>query len=85
MAVRPPHSSITRRSGTLASGADPLQAARLANVAGSLVVQKSGTATATAAELLAELRRAPLAEPRFLPARHSAAPVVPLPARRARP
>ena len=35
------------------SGADPVEAARLANVAGSLVVQKQGTATVSAAELRA--------------------------------
>lgn len=35
----------------LGSGASPLEAAQLANVAGSLVVQKPGTATITLAEL----------------------------------
>ncbi len=45
----------------LACGADPLQAARLANVAGALVVQKPGTATASAAELRKELHRTPVA------------------------
>jgi rfaE bifunctional protein kinase chain/domain len=45
----------------LACGADPVQAARLANVAGSLVVQKPGTATVTADEMRAELLRAPVA------------------------
>lgn len=39
----------------LACKADPLQAARLANVAGALVVAKPGTATITAAELAIEL------------------------------
>ena len=37
------------------SGAAPVEAARLANVAGSLVVQKQGTATVTVAELRAAL------------------------------
>src|SRR5205814_5561819 len=46
----------------LACGADPVDAARIANVAGSLVVQKPGTATVSAAELRAELDRAPVAE-----------------------
>lgn len=41
----------------LGAGATPLEAARLANVAGSLVVQKPGTATVSAAELEAELSR----------------------------
>lgn len=39
----------------LAAGADMLSAARLANVAGALVVQKPGTATVSPAELLGEL------------------------------
>jgi rfaE bifunctional protein kinase chain/domain len=41
----------------LAAGADPVSAARLANVAGALVVQKPGTATVASAELAAELLR----------------------------
>ena len=45
----------------IASGADPIDAARLANVAGALVVQKPGTATVTAAELRKELSRASVA------------------------
>jgi D-glycero-beta-D-manno-heptose-7-phosphate kinase len=40
----------------LAVGADALLSARLANVAGALVVQKPGTATVSAGELRAELR-----------------------------
>jgi rfaE bifunctional protein kinase chain/domain len=56
----------------MACGADALQAARLANVAGSIVVQKSGTATASVEELLAELRRAPVEEPALLPLRSGA-------------
>jgi len=50
----------------IACGADPLQAARLANVAGALVVQKPGTATVTAAELRKELLRSPVAGPELL-------------------
>ncbi len=41
----------------LAAGADALAAARLANVAGGLVVQKAGTATVTREELLGEVLR----------------------------
>jgi bifunctional ADP-heptose synthase (sugar kinase/adenylyltransferase) len=41
----------------LAAGGDPVEAARLANVAGALVVRKPGTATVTREELLEELRR----------------------------
>ncbi|HEX9241966.1 MAG TPA: PfkB family carbohydrate kinase [Anaeromyxobacter sp.] len=41
----------------LAAGGDPVAAARLANVAGALVVRKPGTATVTRAELEAELLR----------------------------
>ncbi|MFL5311678.1 MAG: bifunctional heptose 7-phosphate kinase/heptose 1-phosphate adenyltransferase [Myxococcales bacterium] len=50
----------------IACGADPLQAARLANVAGSLVVQKPGTATVSAAEVRKELLRAAVAAPDLL-------------------
>jgi bifunctional ADP-heptose synthase (sugar kinase/adenylyltransferase) len=50
----------------IACGADPVQAARLANVAGSLVVQKPGTATVTTAELRKELLRAPVAQPELI-------------------
>jgi rfaE bifunctional protein kinase chain/domain len=41
----------------LAAGGDAVAAARLANVAGALVVQKPGTATVTREELAAELLR----------------------------
>jgi rfaE bifunctional protein kinase chain/domain len=44
-------------SAGLAAIGDPVAAARLANVAGALVVQKPGTATVTADELAAELLR----------------------------
>jgi bifunctional ADP-heptose synthase (sugar kinase/adenylyltransferase) len=44
-------------SAGLAAGGDPVAAARLANVAGALVVQKPGTATVTRGELAAELLR----------------------------
>jgi rfaE bifunctional protein kinase chain/domain len=50
----------------IACGADPVQAARLANVAGSLVVQKPGTATVSAGELRKELLRAAIAGPELL-------------------
>jgi D-glycero-beta-D-manno-heptose-7-phosphate kinase len=42
-------------TAALAAGADPVSAARLANVAGALVVQKPGTATVAREELAAEL------------------------------
>jgi rfaE bifunctional protein kinase chain/domain len=42
-------------SAAIAAGAGPESAARIANVAGALVVQKPGTATVTRAELLAEI------------------------------
>jgi len=45
-------------SAGIAAGADAVAAARLANVAGALVVQKPGTATVTREELAAELLRA---------------------------
>jgi bifunctional ADP-heptose synthase (sugar kinase/adenylyltransferase) len=41
-----------------AAGADPIEAAQVANVAGALKVQKSGTATVSAAELRGELELA---------------------------
>jgi rfaE bifunctional protein kinase chain/domain len=41
----------------LAAGADPVASARLANVAGALVVRKAGTATVTREELAAALLR----------------------------
>jgi rfaE bifunctional protein kinase chain/domain len=44
-------------SAGLAAGGDPVSAARLANVAGSLVVRKPGTATVSREELAAELLR----------------------------
>ncbi|MGZ6142607.1 MAG: bifunctional heptose 7-phosphate kinase/heptose 1-phosphate adenyltransferase, partial [Myxococcales bacterium] len=50
----------------IAAGADPVQAMRLANVAGSLKVQKAGTATVSAEELRAELRRVTVAQPTLL-------------------
>lgn len=50
----------------LAAGADALQAARLANVAGALKVQKTGTATVALDELRAELRRTKVAQPELL-------------------
>jgi D-glycero-beta-D-manno-heptose-7-phosphate kinase len=44
-------------SAGLAAGGDPVAAARLANIAGALVVQKPGTATVSRDELAAELLR----------------------------
>jgi bifunctional ADP-heptose synthase (sugar kinase/adenylyltransferase) len=44
-------------SAAVAAGADAETAARIANVAGALVVQKPGTATVTRGELLAEMAR----------------------------
>lgn len=44
-------------SAALAAGGDPVAAARLANVAGALVVQKPGTAVVTRQELARELAR----------------------------
>lgn len=44
-------------SAGLAAGGDPIAAARLANVAGALVVRKPGTATVTRDELAGELLR----------------------------
>jgi rfaE bifunctional protein kinase chain/domain len=41
----------------LASGASPLEAAHIANIAGGLVVMKRGTATVSRAELLEAIRR----------------------------
>jgi rfaE bifunctional protein kinase chain/domain len=41
----------------LASGASPLEAAHIANIAGGLVVMKRGTATVSKAELLEAIRR----------------------------
>jgi rfaE bifunctional protein kinase chain/domain len=41
----------------LASGAPPLEAAHIANIAGGLVVMKRGTATVTRAELLVAIHR----------------------------
>jgi bifunctional ADP-heptose synthase (sugar kinase/adenylyltransferase) len=42
----------------LASGASALEAAHIANIAGSLVVMKRGTATVSREELLEAIRRA---------------------------
>jgi len=43
-------------AAAIASGADGVQAMRLANVAAALVVQKAGTATVTREEILGEIR-----------------------------
>jgi rfaE bifunctional protein kinase chain/domain len=52
----------------LAAGADPVQAMRLANVAGSLKVQKPGTAVVSLNELRSELERVNVAKPELLAA-----------------
>ena len=57
----------------LACGADPIDAARIANVAGSLVVQKPGTATVAAAELRTELQRGPVAQAQLVEERQEPA------------
>jgi rfaE bifunctional protein kinase chain/domain len=49
-----------------AAGAEPIEAMRLANVGGALVVQKPGTATLSLDELRRELRRSPPAEATLL-------------------
>jgi rfaE bifunctional protein kinase chain/domain len=64
----------------MACGGGALSAARLANVAGALVVLKSGTASLTADELRHELRNRPVAEAELLER-----PGMPAAARRARP
>lgn len=50
-------------TAAVAAGADPLQAMRLANVAGALKVLKPGTVPVSARELRAELARSPVAQP----------------------
>jgi rfaE bifunctional protein kinase chain/domain len=59
---------MAANTAALAVGAEPIAAARLANVAGALVVQKPGTATVTIAELRRELSRAEIAHPELLDA-----------------
>ena len=59
---------IATATVALAAGADPTQAARIANVAGALVVLKPGTATVSPAELLRELGRNDVAQPQLLQA-----------------
>jgi len=60
---------IAAVTASVAAGADPLQAARIANVAGSLVVQKPGTATVSPAELHRELSRSEVAKGEALESR----------------
>ncbi len=50
----------------IASGADPVAAMRLANVAGGLKIQKQGPASVSRDELRAELERVPVAQPTLL-------------------
>ncbi len=47
----------------VAAGGDPVEAMRIANVAGALKVQKSGTAPVSADELRTELKRTRVAQP----------------------
>jgi rfaE bifunctional protein kinase chain/domain len=53
-------------TAAMAAGGDPVQAMRIANVAGSLKVQKPGTVPVSAAELRLELKRAEVAQPTLL-------------------
>lgn len=53
-------------TAAVAAGGDPVQAMRIANVAGSLKVQKPGTVPVSAAELRLELKRAEVAQPTLL-------------------
>ena len=50
-------------AAAIAAGGDPIQAMRIANVAGALKVQKPGTVPVFAAEIEAELARAEVAQP----------------------
>jgi rfaE bifunctional protein kinase chain/domain len=53
-------------TAAVAAGGDPVQAMRIANVAGALKVQKPGTVPVSAEELEAELERAEVAQPTLL-------------------
>jgi rfaE bifunctional protein kinase chain/domain len=53
-------------TAAVAAGGDPVQAMRIANVAGALKVQKPGTVPVSAEELKAELERAEVAQPTVL-------------------
>ena len=57
---------IAAATAAVAAGADPVQAMRIANVAGALKVLKPGTVPVSAAELRAELKRAEVAQPTVL-------------------
>ena len=50
-------------TAAIATGADPVQAMRIANVAGALKVQKPGTFAVSSEELKAELKRSEVAQP----------------------
>ena len=54
---------LAASTAAMAAGGDPVQAMRIANVAGALKVQKPGTVPVSAAELAAELKRAEVAHP----------------------
>ena len=53
---------IAAATAAVAAGGDPVQAMRIANVAGALKVLKPGTVPVSAAELRAELKRAEVAQ-----------------------
>jgi D-glycero-beta-D-manno-heptose-7-phosphate kinase len=53
-------------TAAIAAGGDPVQAMRIANVAGALKVQKSGTVPVSAEEVKAELKRAEVAHPTLM-------------------
>ncbi|MFL5440591.1 MAG: bifunctional heptose 7-phosphate kinase/heptose 1-phosphate adenyltransferase [Myxococcales bacterium] len=60
---------IATATVALAASADPVQAARVANVAGALVILKPGTATVSPAELRRELSRGDVARAEALESR----------------
>src|SRR5438067_2205953 len=63
---------IATATVALAAGADPVQAARIANVAGALVILKPGTATGSPAELRRELARGDVSRAETLESRPAA-------------
>jgi len=56
----------------VAAGGDPVQAMRIANVAGALKVQKPGTVPVSAQELRTELARVEVAQPTLVVAPRAA-------------
>jgi rfaE bifunctional protein kinase chain/domain len=53
-------------TAAVAAGGDPVQAMRIANVAGALKVQKPGTVPVSAEEVKAELLRVPVTQPTLI-------------------